>query len=434
MRQLLACLLATALVSPAQIYLGLVTGASPNSVYVALQGAKCDGATDDTTAIQSSIDIAFGTAASPHGTANAKLNKQLVFPQGDCHISAALVLTSVMGGHIFGNGRFATTITQTTINTSVFRTNGFSYGVIAGMQLSTPSNTGPQFDLDWDNTGPVSLQSNTFSDMYFEGGSHTAYGLRIGHSGFMGSENLIQNSAFANFTTAAWTTENYNAKSNTMIGGNIQNCRPYGIYVAFGSIALTGVGFQNGVLTQINATGADVRFDNSANDISTITGMRTESAVPIVAKNSHRVSASGIYTEPSVATWTTGTAYALNDVLTGTPASGDGKLYKTTVAGTTSGGEPTWNAGTVTSGTATFVYVAYTAVEGSYIDLRGSTILYGQVDAVSFPGTAIGNFFSRTDWLKNGSLASVASNVVGLGGGPNTATITTMAAPTWPTK
>ena len=73
-------------------------------------GAVGDGTTDDTAAIQATLDRAFGTSASPHGFTNRHLNRPVFFPAGIYKITASLNLTKVVGGRIRGAGVWATKI------------------------------------------------------------------------------------------------------------------------------------------------------------------------------------------------------------------------------------------------------------------------------------------------------------------------------------
>ncbi len=233
------------------------------SVKDPLYGAKGDGATDDTAAIQAALDAAYGTTGSPHGL-SATNNRAVHFPPGDYRITSALTLRSVIGAHIFGAGRFTTRI-QNISGGNVFTTNGFEYSRVERMELVT-SGSGVAFDLDWDNTGSAALQSNTFSDMYFEGG---AYGVRIGVTGYMGSENSFLNCFFAGASVAGLGVKNYNALQQTVVGGNFQSCA-IGIWVAAGSApVIHGVGFQG-------STDTDIAVDNSAGDCYSISGCRSE--------------------------------------------------------------------------------------------------------------------------------------------------------------
>ncbi len=103
--------------------------------------------------------------------------------------------------------------------------------------------------------------------MFFEGGT---YGVSIGKTGFMGSENSFLNCYFAGGSIAGLATKNYNALQQTIIGGNIAGCA-IGIWVSSGSVpTIHGVGFQ------IN-TDTDIAVDNTAGDCYSIHGCRSES-------------------------------------------------------------------------------------------------------------------------------------------------------------
>jgi hypothetical protein len=251
-------------------------------------GATGDGTTNDTAALQAALDYAHGTTGSPHGGSIASggagvfLNRPVYFPPGKYIITSALTMRSVRGAHVFGAGRFTTTI-QNTSGGNVFTTNGCEYSRFEAMQLLT-SSTGVGFDLDWDNTGSTALQSNTFCDMFFEAG---AYGCRIGNSSFMGSENLFLNCFFANNTTAGLAVKNGNALQNTVIGGNFQGCT-IGIWAASGSIpVIISVGFQQ------TSTNRDIQIDNSHPDSYFIAGCRSESQYFLHVGNGPGVHVSG---------------------------------------------------------------------------------------------------------------------------------------------
>jgi len=77
--------------------------------------------------------------------------------------------------------------------------------------------------------------------MFFDGGS---IGVEIGHSGFMGSENLFLNCFWLSCSTAGLLTSNANALQQTVIGGNFQGCNR-AIFAGAGSVpTIHGVGFQ----------------------------------------------------------------------------------------------------------------------------------------------------------------------------------------------
>ena len=236
-------------------------------------GAIGDGVVDDTSAIQAAIDDCFGKAETPNSGSGAQRNKPLYFPQGTYKTTAPIVLTNVRGGHIFGAGRFATTV-KNIAGTSVFRTNGFEFNRVEMIGLSATGKSAYVLDLDWTHTGGTALQSNTFTDVNFGGG---AIGVNIGKSDFMGSENLFLNCFFGPCATAGITTSNFNALQNTLVGGNIQSC-PVGVWVRGGSCSVYSTGFQ------ICDT-FDIVVNNSANDAMVVSGCRSESVNFIQLRN-----------------------------------------------------------------------------------------------------------------------------------------------------
>jgi len=231
-------------------------------------GATGDSVTDDTAAIQAALDAAYGTKDNPHGGSEGRYaNRAVYFPNGWYLISKPLTLHEVAGAHIYGEGRLSTCIQTNTPDTSIFVTNGCMYSRFERLSLTVnaPGN-GAAFDLNWDGTGTASLQSNTFADISFGGGS---YGLKIGAGGSMGSEILILNCYFAGNATAGLYLGNYNAISVSMIGGNIAQCGK-GVWVEVGGCCkLDGIGFQ---LNDI-----DIHIQNGAQDGWLISNCRTES-------------------------------------------------------------------------------------------------------------------------------------------------------------
>lgn len=239
--------------------------------------------TDDCTSqLQALLDDCFGTGSSPHGAGNAHLNKPFILPPGRFNISSPLTVRSVRGGSIKGAGRFNTQI----INQSggpVFVTNGFEYSSVEGMYLQSVGTTGVIFDCDWDGTGSTSLQSNTFYDMFFQDGGT---GIRIGNTGYQGSEMLFVDCFWSVQARAGMYIGNFNALQMTVIGGNFQTCG-VGIWVGFGSCpVIQGVGFQG-------QSNWDIRIDNTANDVYCISGCRSESPNFIFSPSSAAVNISG---------------------------------------------------------------------------------------------------------------------------------------------
>jgi Pectate lyase superfamily protein len=256
--------LALATASPAW---GATPSATPAIEVISVKdpmfGAVGDGSRDDTAAIQAAIDHCFGPQSEPHGQVAHK-NKVLFFPPGQFKIRSPLLLSKVHGGRILGSGRFVTTIVNEG-GSSVFVTNGCQYSHFQGMEL-VGEGSSTIFDLSSDGK-VVALQSNTFLDMFFAGGS---IGVNIGRGGYMGSENLFLNCFWASNRTAGLVTSNFNALQNTIIGGNFQTCG-VGVWVLMGSVPLVAsVGFQQ------SAT-CDVLLQNSAHDTITVDSCRSES-------------------------------------------------------------------------------------------------------------------------------------------------------------
>jgi hypothetical protein len=230
-------------------------------------GAVGNGTTDDTAALQACLDHCFGRAGRPNGTNRVHDNKVLYVPPGRYKITAPLTVTYLHGGRILGAGRFVSQIENVTPGSSVFVTNGCGYSHFEGMRLTAAAG-GKCFDLNWDGSaGGPALQSNTFADMFFDGGS---IGIEIGHSGFMGSENLFLNCFWLRHTTAGMLTSNFNALQQTIVGGNFQGCGR-AIFVGSGSVpAIQGVGFQ--------ASGdCDIYVGSLANNSMSVSGCRSES-------------------------------------------------------------------------------------------------------------------------------------------------------------
>lgn len=257
-----AALIALSLVIPG---LALAGGpGEPDALSVIACGADPTFTQDSTAAIQACADQAFGPPGARHG-ANAAANRPLYFPPGHYKISAPIVLQFVHGGVIFGAGRFTSTI-ENVAGAGVFKTDGFEFGEVRDLTLQDDGKTSPVFDLDWPSNATIACQSNTFSDLYVQGG---AVGVRIGHAGYMCSENLFLND-FVQGSVHGYEVDNYNALQNTLMGGNIAGCQ-VGVLVISGTMSVYNTGFQGDAVW-------DYQQINQANDAIVLSGSRTESA------------------------------------------------------------------------------------------------------------------------------------------------------------
>jgi hypothetical protein len=107
-----------------------------------------------------------------------------------------------------------------------------------------------------------------FADMFFDGG---AIGVEIGHSGFMGSENLFLNCFWLACSTGGLLTSNPNALQQSVIGGNFQGCNR-AIFAGAGSVpTIHGVGFQT-------SADCDIYTGTLSDNAMSVKGCRSESA------------------------------------------------------------------------------------------------------------------------------------------------------------
>lgn len=203
-------------------------------------GAKGDGTTDDTTAIQNAFDAAFGTAGSPHGQSST-LNKPVYFPPGTYKVTSTLVITAVRAGLIFGAGR-GTSILQwggsvpgNPTYTPVLTCNGIGYSRIENMTFRGSANAVNSFtiafDLNWDGVSPQGTTNNTFVDCWFD---NATYGLYVGRGNAQAD--------LATFIDCVWSNCNWgfyngnqNVVGNRIYGGTLFGNVAAGIYVPLGT-------------------------------------------------------------------------------------------------------------------------------------------------------------------------------------------------------
>src|SRR5262249_52901414 len=132
------------------------------------------------------------------------------------------------------------------------------------------STTAACFDLDYDGKARagIALQANTLEDNLIATSTYTfGIGLRIGNSGYMGSENLFLNNHFSGFISRCVEIHDFNALGNSIIGGNVLNCSGDGIYVLRGTVDIFNTDFENGTpISMKPQRGCDIVVLNSAND------------------------------------------------------------------------------------------------------------------------------------------------------------------------
>ena len=180
---------------------------------VAKYGATGDGQTDDTEALQKAIDD------NKHGP--------LFFPAGRYRLTRALFLDHRNGGWFAGAGPNKSVLINVAKG-GALRTDGCGYSTFTDLDfVAAADSPDPAFDLSWDQKNPAppdflgsALQANMFYRCRFEGGSA---GLRIGESGFMGSETLVVGSAFSG-SQVGLSVRNYNALTDNAVGCTFRQC------------------------------------------------------------------------------------------------------------------------------------------------------------------------------------------------------------------
>lgn len=350
-----------------------LTAQTPTAINVVDYGAACNGAADDTAAIQS----AFAAALAPGSTI-----REVSFPAGICR--ANIVLSNVKGLHIKGQSRLATTI-RAIGSDPALRINGLWYSQISGITFDTENALVSKGVVEIDGGSPyIGSQANSFRDCLFAGNGLNSGGLssyaftmnRVGGSGAQGSENIFLNCHFSGAVTACYYQNGYNALNNTFIGGNFQSYKKHGIYIIAGSIQIFSVAFQSTYhYEQIVNDGYDIDASSAGvGEQINVIGCRTESLRFYRGGFSQSGVLTGNSQNPGALAWTPNTAFSLNAIVyTG------GKLYRVTVAGTSGATSPSWpSSGSVSDGSVVWTQTGVTAVTlpaGEYS--RANNIAFG---------------------------------------------------------
>lgn len=253
-------------------------------------GALGDGVANDGPAIQAAFDAAFGTSASPHGTTNKALNRQVIFPAGHYLVGAPLYLTNVDSGIISGSGMDNTTLSYTgslsgnTVAqgflsgadialvraiTPLIITQGFAYSKFENINLSIHGANTTPFYLFWNGQGGAGPTANIFSQVLVSGSNqanHCTDGFLIGYlSAGLCSEQLFLNCA-ALYCDYGFRNISNNALNNRFVLPSAALCN-VGISSITGNIVIDTGSFA--------ANGLDI--ENATFPI-TVLGCRTESA------------------------------------------------------------------------------------------------------------------------------------------------------------
>lgn len=245
--------------------------ALPGMLDVQLFGAKGDGITDDTDAIQAALDA----------DCDGKAAKRLFLPAGTYRVKRPLRLNHRLaacqkhpsGGLIAGAGRQRTILVRDG-GGGVFASEGLAYATVQGMTFRT-SSSGMEAAFALENAEGVghATQAISFYDVGFEGGR---YALGIGlESKSQCSENLLVDVEFRN-AGFGLAVGGYNALANLVYRGSFIDNE-----IAMGHPADTLSGGTWAVLgARVRGTrDKDLEFRNSANGVWYFHGLDSFSSV-----------------------------------------------------------------------------------------------------------------------------------------------------------
>ena len=184
------------------------------SLKIGGSGTMGDHTGNDAPCFQAAFDLAFGSAAAPHGNTNKHLNRPVFIPAGWYRITDTLTLTQIVGGYIYGAGTGAVQIDYEGAyeDTALLDINGAANLCIERMSMNHRGNGGVvagtgcmTINLDWTDTDTASgsdgLHHNYFSALSIGAGD---YGIRIAASDNQGHNNL-----FVNCTVSQGAFNNY---------------------------------------------------------------------------------------------------------------------------------------------------------------------------------------------------------------------------------
>lgn len=190
-------------------------------------------------------------------------------------VTPALRIRQCAGGVFLGDGGSAVYIRNSVAGGVTMQFDGLQNCYFQGIGFAAVTN-GIAFDYNWSQTGgdTVNCSQNNFMGCAFSGGD---YGIAIGIALKQAEDAYFYGCTWQGCAVAGLYVGNQNALGNVVIGGNIQNCNNYGIYVAGGSCPIiSGTAFQNNP----GGGGAnvfDIFCNTGANDGYLISGCRSES-------------------------------------------------------------------------------------------------------------------------------------------------------------
>lgn len=342
----------------------------PNGIYISLDGATgawaspvnfhvlqatVTGANTFTVGINSTaLGALSGTihaATRSNGSGGWNYNRVLHF-SGIYEINDELKVYHMIGFQWTGENKFNSGIRQTVANKRIIDGQSLAYGVFSNLifQGAVSSNLS-LLDIDYDGSQGSDLrpQNITFQDCVIQNNAYvgsfaTGYiGVHIAKAGTgaQGDNIRFYNCYINGFQQAGLQIGGGvngvlgNAAQNAIEiewnGGDIQGCRKYGIAVYGGGINVKNASFENGQVTStdgVSQIGYDL-FSTSNAYANTAENIRSESCrFAVGAWNIKNCSVLG----PQITLndpWANlvGTTSYVNQLVTGTPYGGDGKVY-----------------------------------------------------------------------------------------------------------
>lgn len=329
-------------------------------------GVKCDGSTNDTTAMNNAFAAAVAVGTST-GTAHVKI------PAGVCKGNFTIVQGK--GLKIEGSGELSTELLSPN-SSPALQINGLWYSSFSDMQfaITNHNTTGAVLEIDgnYDGTHTQGVQFLTFTNVLVSGigvsdGQMSLYAVAVcrqSSGACQGSNLTFVNDAFSWASSAVYVQNGFNALSNQFIGGDFQQYTTNGIYNNGGGIQVLGTTFETAKgCVQVLNNGYDINTVGGNLQSNLIYGVRSEGWQMVSGTASAPVSIDGLTQNSAWTTYAGNTSFALNTAIKETGTDAKSHLYCATVGGTSAASPPTWPAtGSVTDGTITWTEENYNAV------------------------------------------------------------------------